>query len=234
MFYGQYLQDNGNDWQAVQVWRRDEDGDLTHKVNTTAIKYHTFIGAQEIDALLARHFEDDIASIGGITSLGGAILRGDVVVTDTALDTYASLVANYSISWTGWGKNMSGLIEYFFNDMGLRESDYDELNEQPDLVARIARGELFTIGRHYLAGGVTIEMNPLLNLTPNAFLNLGDGSGLAQLVMNYDIEQNLQLIAALNLPFGGKGTEFGGLDSPVAGKQLSSGPALFMQLAFYF
>ena len=61
----------------------------------------------------------------GITSIGGAILRGDLLLTDTDLDTYTSLVANYSISWVGWGKNMSGLVEYFFNDMGLREEDYE-------------------------------------------------------------------------------------------------------------
>ena len=92
LFYGQYLQDNGNDWQLVHVWRRNNDGDLSSRVNTTAVKYHAFIGEQEFDGLIAQHYEDDIASAGGITSLGGAILRGDLLVTDTELDTYVKVV----------------------------------------------------------------------------------------------------------------------------------------------
>ena len=76
----------------------------------------------------------------------------------------------------------------------------------------MARGELFTLGRDYLAGGITIEMSPLIYLTPNMFVNLGDGSGLAKVVGQYDFKQNWQGLLALNLPFGGSGTEFGGLD----------------------
>ncbi|MEM1112972.1 MAG: hypothetical protein AAGI11_13760 [Pseudomonadota bacterium] len=234
MLYGQYLFDNGSDVQAVQVWRRDSSGDPSADVNTTAVKYHAFVGAQELDLLAARHYEDDNFSAGGIASVGGAILRGDVMLTDTDLDSYLSAVVNYTISWVAWGKNMSGLAEYFFNDMGLHEDDYSELEQQTDLLVRLARGELFTLGRHYFAGGITVEMTPLINLTPNAFINLGDGSGLAQFVLDYSVEQNLQLLAALNVPFGSNGTEFGGLDSPVAGLQLSTGPSLFAQLNFYF
>jgi hypothetical protein len=234
MFYGQYLQDSGNDWQLVSVWRRDEDGNTDSDVNSNALKYHAFVGERELDVLLARHFEDQIASLGGVSNWGGAILRGDVMVTHTDLDTYTSLVANLSYSWTWGGKNVSGVAEYFFNGLGLREEDYDELGESYDLVVRIARGELFTIGRHYLAGGLTVELNPLLNLTPTAFLNLGDASGLVQLAGSYDISQSWQLLFAVNLPFGNDGTEFGGLESGVDSLNLSFGPSLFTQLAFYF
>ena len=58
-------------------------------------------------------------------------------------------------------------------------------------------------------------MTPLINLTPNMFVNMGDGSGLVQLVGQYDFQQDWQFLVALNLPFGSAGTEFGGLDTPV-------------------
>jgi hypothetical protein len=157
-----------------------------------------------------------------------------VVLTDTDLDSYVSAVANLTYSWVWGDKNVSGVLEYFYNGMGLRESDYDQLGMEPDLTDRLARGELFTIGRHYLAGGITIEMTPLIYVTPNLFINLGDGSGLAQLVGQYDFSQDWQGLLALNLPFGGSGTEYGGLDTPVQDKQFSSGPGLFLQIAFYF
>ncbi len=234
MFYGQYLTDSGNDWQVVSVWRRDEDGHTGNAVNTTALKYHALVGASELDLLLAQHFEDLIASAGGIVSIGGAIVRGDIMITDTDLDTHISGVLNFSYSWVGWGKNMSGVVEYFHNGLGVSEKNYDRIDQNKDLVVRLARGELFTIGRDYLAGGVTVEVTPLLNVMPNMFVNLDDGSGLAQLVSRYDIEQNLQLLLALNLPFGDEGTEFGGLESPVPDRLFSSGPGVFVQLAWYF
>ncbi|MEH6591159.1 MAG: hypothetical protein V7746_12950 [Halioglobus sp.] len=234
MAYGQYLQDNGNDWQFVSVWRRNKEGNTDPDVNTNALKYHAFIGERELDVLLAQHFEDQIASAGGISSWGGAIVRGDVMVTHTDLDSYLSGVINLSYSWAWAGKNMSGVIEYFHNGMGIEEKDYGNIENETDLIVRLARGELFTLGRDYLAGGLTIEMSPLIHLSPNMFINLGDGSGLAQVVGQYDFKQNWQGLLAVNLPFGSSGTEFGGLDTGIDGKQLSNGPGLFAQVAFYF
>ena len=82
-------------------------------------------------------------------------------------------------------------------------------------MARIRRGELFTLGRHYLAGSLMVELSPLLNLSPNLFINLGDQSALAQLVLQWDAAQDWQVLGAVNLPIGAAGTEYGGLDSGV-------------------
>jgi hypothetical protein len=234
MLYGQYLHDSGNDFEFVAVWRRDENGNTGNDVNTQTLKYHAFIGERELDLLAARHYNDDIVSVGGLNNLGGAIVRGDALLTHTKLDTYASAVINLSYSWVGFDKNISGVLEYFFNGMGVNESQYQQLEQHPDLTKRLQRGELFTLGRHYLAGGLNIEMTPLFMFTPNMFFNLGDSSGLVQLVGNYDLAQNWQILLAGNLPFGGKGTEFGGLDTPIDGLQFSTGPSLFAQIAFYF
>ena len=81
---------------------------------------------------------------------------------------------------------------------------------------------------------MTIEVTPLFNMVPNLFLNLGDGSALAQLVAQWDVSQNWQVLASVNVPVGPAGTEYGGLDSTIEGRQFGTGPALFGQLAFYF
>jgi hypothetical protein len=236
MAYGQYLRDNGDDLQAVWVVRRDEAGELTSKVNSVAAKYHGFVGEYEYDALLAQHYDDQLVGFGGIAPLGGAVLRGDITVTDTEEDTVVSGVASLSYSWTAFGNNMSGVAEYYYSGFGQADGEYgvEYLEQNPDLLARLARGELFTLGRHYLAGGVLVEVSPLFTLTPNLFLNLEDGSFLAQLVAQYDLLQNWQLLLALNLPVGDSGTEFGGIDSAVEGMQLSQGASAFTQLAWYF
>ena len=242
MLYGQYLQANGNDLQAVWVIRRDNDGDISNDVKSLAAKYHGFIGEQEYDLLLAEHYDDSIVGLGGITNIGGAIWRGDLTLTRTGASTLASsknitsLVTSLSYSWLGWGHNFSGVIEYFYNGFGQSNGDYSPaaLASNPELVERVVRGELFTLGRHYLALSAMVEMTPLWLLTPNAFINLDDHSFLFQLVSAYDFKQDWQLLAAISLPMGAAGTEYGGIDSTVAGKQLSTELNLFAQLAWYF
>ena len=236
MLYGQYLRQNGDDAQAVWVFRRDLAGEVTSDVDSIAAKYHGFAAESEYDLLLAEHFDDTIAGIGGITNIGGAIWRGDITLTDTETDEIFSLVTSLSYSWIGWGKNISGIIEYFYNGFGIADGNYSQaaLAENPDLVERIARGELFTLGRNYLAASAMIELTPLWLLTPNVFINASDGSMLMQLVSSYDFRQDWRFLAALGLPAGPAGTEYGGIDSGVPGKTLSTDISLFAQLAWYF
>ena len=236
MLYGQYLRQNGDDLQAVWVFRRDIDGEVTSDVDSIAAKYHGFAGEHEYDLLLAEHFDDTVFGIGGISSVGGAIWRGDITLTDTETDEVFSLVTSLSYSWIGWSRNISGILEYFYNGFGIADDDYSPaaLASNPDLVERIVRGELFTLGRNYVAASVMIEITPLWLLTPNAFINASDGSMLAQLVSSYDFKQDWQLLAALAVPIGASGTEFGGIDSGVNGETFSTGVSLYAQLAWYF
>jgi len=236
MLYGQYLRQSGDDLQAVWVLRRDINGEVTSDVDSIAAKYHGFAGEHEYDLLLAEHFDDYVFGIGGISNVGGAVWRGDITLTDTETDQVFSLVTSLSYSWIGWGRNISGILEYFYNGFGIADGDYSPaaLANNPDLVERIVRGELFTLGRNYVAASAMIEITPLWLLTPNVFINASDGSMLAQLVSSYDFKQDWQLLAALAVPIGASGTEFGGIDSGVPGKTFSTGLNLFAQLAWYF
>lgn len=241
MLYAQHLFDNGNDLQWVSVIRRAASGSTSASVNSHAIKYHGFLGSSEYDLLLAEHFDDTIVAVGGSTSIGGSVVRGDWVVTDTESETFHSLVANISYSWIWQGKNLTGSLEYFHNDFGVQTDALTlaELATTPTLQNRLNRGELFTLGRDYLAGSATIELGPLWHLTPNVFLNLTDGSAFTQLISQHNLQENLQFVGALSLPVGPRGTEFGGL--PVGGSNqagldrfTNSSWSLYGQLAWYF
>lgn len=236
MLYGQYLRQNGDDMQAVWVFRRDINGEVSSDVDSIAAKYHGFASEQEYDLLIAQHFDDNVFGIGGITNVGGAVWRGDITLTDTETDNVFSLVTSLSYSWIGWGKNISGILEYFYNGFGIADGDYSPaaLASNPDLVERIVRGELFTLGRNYVAASAMIEITPLWLLTPNVFINASDGSMLAQLVSSYDLQQDWRFLAALGVPVGASGTEFGGIDSGVPGETFSTAVSLYAQLAWYF
>ena len=235
MMYAQYLRADGDDVQAAWVLRRDPlSGDVESDQATVAIKYHGFAGEGEYDVLVAQSYGDPVVGIGAGRSIGGAVWSADLVVTDTDLDTYAQFVTNIAYSWTWGGKNMSGALEYYYNGFGQRRYDPPSLVANPDLVERIARGELFGLGRHYVAGSVMIEMSPLWGLTPLLLWNVEDPSALFQLVSNYSLGDNLALLASLSVPVGASGSEFGGIESPIQGRYLSIDSGVFLQLAGYF
>lgn len=237
MFYGQLLRSNGDDVQVAYVIRRDvTSGDPESDHATAAVKYHGILGESEYDLLLANHYDEPTVAVGGNRSVGGAVWRADLVVSDAISGTKIQFVTNLSYSWVWRGKNFSGVAEYYFNEFGVKGGNYDlvTLSQNVELLDRLARGDTFTLGRNYLAAGLTVELTPLWNLVPNLFLNIDDGSALLQLASNNSLDQNIDLISALNVPVGPSGSEFGGVGSDVAGLYLSTDLALFVQLAWYF
>jgi hypothetical protein len=237
MLYGQYLYDNGNDIQAVAVVRRNPiNGEIEQDKSSLAVKYHGFLGSTEYDVLVAEHYGDGILGLGLSTDLGGAVWRGDLVFSDTDSENIFSAVAGVSYSGVTGGHNWTGFLEYYYSGFGQADGDYSpaELATNPELLKRLARGELFNLARHYLGASVTLEVTPLVNLTPNIFINLTDPSALAQLLLVYDWKQDILLLGALNIPVGPNGSEYGGIESGQPGLYVSTGPSLFVQLAWYF
>lgn len=237
MLYLQYLRDDGADVQGAYVVRRDfQSGDVDVDSATIAMKYHGFAGEGEYDVLVARHYGDDVLGLGVSRALGGANWSGDLVVTDTDIDTYVQISINLSYSWVWADKNMSGAVEYHFNGFGQHAGSYDPASivSNPDLFRRLGRGESFTLGRHYLAGSVLIELTPLWSISPTLLMNVSDPSGLLQLVTNYSLSDNMTLLGSLNIPLGSDGSEFGGIPAGIAERYLSSDAGLFAQFAWYF
>jgi hypothetical protein len=237
MFYGQYLFGNGSDLQGVGIVRRNPvTGETESDQSSMAAKYHGFFGTDEFDLLASRHYGDTILGAGGIVSVGGSVWRGDLTWTDTGEDDVISGVASISYSWMLGGRNWSGVLEYYHNGFGQHGGDYsgEALVQNSELLRRLERGEVFTLGRDYVVASATVEMNPLFMLIPNMFVNLGDPSGLFQLVAQYDWQQNIQVLAAVNIPLGPDGSEYGGIDGSQPGTFLSTEVGLFAQLAWYF
>jgi hypothetical protein len=237
MLYLQYLQDNGNDIQMAYVARRDPlTGDVEADHATAAAKYHGFAGVAEFDLLIAHSYGDTVIGIGAGHPVGGAVWSADLVVTDTELDTRVQVVTNLMYSWILGGKNMSGAVEYYYNGFGQGSGRYDpaSMAGNPDLAARLSRGELFTAGRHYVAGNVMVEMTPLWTLTPTLLVNATDPSALFQLVSSYSLSDNATLLGSLNLPVGPNGSEFGGVETAFPDRYLSIDAGLFLQVAWYF
>ena len=237
MLYGQYLFNNGNDLQATAVVRRNlVTGNVERDQSSFAAKFHGFRGSVEYDLLLAQHYGETVAGVGMSADIGGAVWRGDLVWNDTGQGGVYSGVAGASYSWVAGGHNWTGFLEYYYNGFGQAGGDYSPaaLVGNPELLQRLARGELFNLGRHYLGVSATLEVTPLFNLSPNVFINLTDPSALAQVVLSYDWKQDLQVLSALNIPLGPNGSEYGGVETDQPDLFLSTGATFFVQLAWYF
>lgn len=237
MAYLQNLLASGNDVQTVLIPRRDTTtGKLRADESSLAIKYHHTHGGTDLDFLVSRHYGDNLAGFGFAIDWKGAVVRGDLVNAWSNGEPTLSGVASVNSSWDWSGHNVTGYIEYFRNGYGISDGDYSPaaLSANPALVSRISRGEIFTLGRDYVAAGLTIELTPRWLLNPLLIRNTNDGSQLTQWIATFDWKQNLTLLLGANLPFGDKGTEYGGIPSTTPDVYIGGVRSLFLQLAYYF
>lgn len=233
MLYAQRLFDSGADIQMVLIPRRDPlTGDIDSSQGSLALKYHGSAKNIEFDVLLARHFDQSLLGLGFSGDVAGAVWRLDVSLAELADgDSAKALVFNMERSWTVRQKNIRGFFEYFRNDIGDKDQRYNMLD--PELQARLQRGEVFTLARDYLVLGMQVEWTPRLNSFSNWIRNLNDDSNLLQVYLTFDWKQNLTLWVGVTLKQGDRGSEYGGIVAS-SNNVLGTGDTAFLRLSFFF
>ncbi|MEJ2033029.1 MAG: hypothetical protein P8Y63_08340 [Deltaproteobacteria bacterium] len=239
LLYVQISKLKSGDLQMLYVPRRDPDtGEVEWDQSSLAGKVHFARGVTEFDLMAAKHIECDVFGLGSVGYIGTAAWRFDAVWThpnegDSASD-YLSLVSNLDTSWVWWGKNFYGFIEFFYSGIGKVKGDYTAALLDPEITDRLARGELFTVGRFYLDGMVQVELHPLVNLFLTMITNVQDPSGIVLPRLVWDVTENTQLLVGASIPFGAFGTELGGF--PLPGSSLTTRPpaAVFLWASYYF
>ena len=222
--------------QVLAVARRDEeDGDLSADASSFAGRYRFSVGSLELSAMAARHYEDYVAGAGFTFPVGDALFRTDATWTrldDDAHDGYLSWVANLDYSWVWVGRNFYGLMEVYYS--GLGRTDYTHAVSDPLVLARLERGEIFTLGPWYLAGRLEMEAHPLLTLSVNLIANPADPSAVVQPRAVWSAGQDLQVILGADLYTGGENTEFGGFFSDAMGMEIQPADVVYVWITWYF
>ncbi|MCB0332670.1 MAG: hypothetical protein KDD55_04175, partial [Bdellovibrionales bacterium] len=202
LLYAQYLFSGGSDIEGVIVPRRSlETGDIEHNVSSYALHYHTPLPSLggELSTLVTQHYNNWNFGSGLTLNIGEALWRGDVLVERTAEnETVFSLVTNIDRSWILSGHNIYTYIEYYRNGLGRSHRDYSL--SPSELTGKISRGELFVLGRDFLAAGVQIEFMPLWNMFFNQIFHANDGSGYSQIRSEHDLYQDITLMIGTNIP----------------------------------
>ena len=219
--------------QAIGVPRRDAVSHaLAAREGTAATKLRLRALGADVDVVLARHYEDQILGLGVARSAGEAIWRMDLVRTALAAGGVRSAaVTNMDYSWSTFGLNTYGFVEYFHSGYGETDTP-DYVAPNAALAVRLARGELYTLGRDYLALGGQLEPAPLWSLLATRIQNLNDGSRIVQLQLLHDWRQNVQWALGAAHPQGRAGSEYGGVATPAG--HAGPGPAVFGRLGWYF
>lgn len=225
------------EFQFLHVPRRDPAShDVAWNESSIAGKWHFALGTTEFDLMGARHYKDYVVGLGSMGYLGNAAWRMDTTWTllneDSDEEGFLSVVANLDYSWAWWGKNLYGLIEFYFN--GLGEDRYSDVFTNEDIIKRVERGEIHTLGRSYLAGEVQVELHPLFRAYFTAIDNLADPSGILQPRAVWDVAQNVQMTLGANVYYGATGTEYGGFR--ISGTDVLNKPSnsVFLWLSYFF
>ncbi len=227
----------GGEAEVIYVPRRAAaGGEPDWDRSTLAAKADLFRGTLELDLTGALHYGEEVVGIGAVGYVRDAAWRADAAWTFAggpgSGDGFLSLAANVDYSWYWWGRNIYGFLELFYNGMG-REDPVEALS-RPGLMDRLGRGELFTLGRIYLAGHIRVEAHPLLNAYLTVIHNVEDSSGLVQPRAVWDASSDVRLTLGASVPYGGTGTEFGGFRIPGTGASSPASASIFLWAARYF
>ncbi len=225
------------DLQLLYVQRREpRSQDLRFSRSSTAAVLKTAMGNHEFTFLATRHFDDYVLGAGTTGYLADAAWRLDATYTfledGDDQSSYLSMVANMDYSWQWWATNFYGLVEFYCSGMG--DDEPDRSLEDEDLSERLARGELFNLGRYYLAQEMRIELHPLVNLFGTNITNLEDPSGFFQPRVVWDVADAWRLTVGGIKYYGGDDTEYGGFRISGAPFKFQPADAVYAWLAFYF
>lgn len=236
MLTTQWLFSGGDDLQGIVVPRRaDRSQPLAARESSAALKWRHLQGSVQIELLAARHYRDDVAGLGLSGNLAGGVWRLDLAESFTyGGGAVTSLILNFDRSWVWAGKNLYGFVEYFRNGFGATSFEGGVEGLDPRLRDRLVRGEVFSLGRDELAGGFRLEWSPLTSLDPTVLVNPADPSAYLVLHLHHEWRENLLLDAGVQLGFGGRNTEYGGVPSSELGADLAPGRTFWARVGYYF
>ena len=230
----QYLLADGSEFQAIAVGRQNDAGDFSGTTASVGAKWHGFAGPLELDVIAAKHYRDQVYAFGLNVPVKGALIRGQWVGTRlTDGDWKHSAVVNVDYSIGLFNRSLYLYGEYYRNGFGSSRTPDSIVDIDPPLAERLARGEVFTLARHYAAVGAAYQWHPLLTQSLLMLTNLTDPSVLVQTTVAYDAGDHHRLESGVVWPSGDKGDEFGGV-FVAPNSTVGSGSLVYLRYVFYF
>jgi hypothetical protein len=179
------------------------------KFENSAFYSRTKFNARKTDiSFLAMGFRENVlAGFDLARSIGGAgfWLETAYVFVNALNDYGTGRKYDYFRGSSGMDYNFSGktygFIEYHFNGAGAASPrDYFGRFSRP----AYTEGSVYLMGRHYLIPGVTYQLSPLVTLTGESLINVGDPSVFLTFQAEYNIAPSVYLDAGAFVGIGRK------------------------------
>ena len=213
---GRFSISQTSDVEIYQILRRDiNDHEVSFGSSVLAGKFRQRLSdgehAYSADLVVAEKYNDPLAGAGLTGDLGGFVGRVDTAVTWIDSDSaYTSLIANIDRGFIIDEMNWYGFLEYYRNGFGKDDLE-EQLSFQP-LTDGLRRGDIFVTENDYIAPGLRVELSARHQIQATTLLNLRDGSGIFQPQYLFLYAEQLEFTLLGTVPFGGPGTEFGGIE----------------------
>ena len=228
----------GQELQAIGVARRGDQGEVSADAGSYGLRWHSPIGESDLELFAMRHYEENMLGLGFSQPVGELLIRSDLVVTKTRAGAHRISGVINSDATFSWGDTLVNLwIEYFHNGFGEDRPRLDNLRQA--LAERLARGELTTTGKHYLAISAGFTPDLRWNYGGLVLANIDDASMLAQLRFTFLPSDYSSIDMGVTYGYGQDlGDEYRGLsvsnDASLARLTSGGGARLYFRLARYF
>lgn len=155
-----------------------------------------YSGKTDISFLLLDFQNNLLAGVDIARALGGAgfWVEGAYVLVKALAPSFEGTKKDYLRLTIGTDYSFRGgtyaFIEYHYNGAGaIQPRDYLQAIAKPG----VSEGAVYLMGRNYLAAGFSHQITPLLTLTTQALVNLGDPSCFIAPLLEYNVAENIYL-----------------------------------------
>ncbi len=166
-------------------------GDWTREEMVFAGHGQLTVGVTDLGVFLGEVRGDRVAGLSGVGSIGPVGVYGDVAATlpgDSEEDPFVRVVLGADHRATA---TTSVGLEIYYQSLGASSpSDYGEFGASD----RVARGELWTLGRVYGGLSVLQEITPLVMVSVAGLANLADQSALVMPSVSVSVAENTDAV----------------------------------------
>lgn len=185
--------------QLEAVYAAFDDGFRTHAIG---VRGQTSIRDFDVGLMTGKFRHDFVIGPFFDGELQGAGIRGEFTYTRNTTgklrEKRAFFRAVSSLDYR-FANGLYGLVEYYYNGFGETEPQaYLRLLGSQ----RLARGEIFNLGRHYLGAIFEYEFHPLVQGTFFGQWNMLDDSGLIGPLLNVSLSDEADVRLGMYFPFG--------------------------------
>ncbi len=167
---------------------------------SAAMRWRSNLRGYDLSLMAGRFRGDAVGGFDFAGQLGDVGLRGEFTRTRPEAGrgfTQAVLGADYT-----FGNSLSLNLEVHYNGRGATDTrDYD--------FARLLRGEILSLARHYVGAYLGYDLTPLLRWDNFLIVNLDDDSLFLAPNLIYSLTDNLEGTLGIQAFHGDPGTEYG-------------------------